>query len=88
MERIKPQPKKPPCCMASSWHDCLVAMNKSDDQVRMLRASIDDVVACHQQTGASVSRDLILRDGRKYVKVNRALLWNLVQEHGKVCPDD
>lgn len=75
----------PPRCSADAWHECLVAMNKDKDEVLVSTAALEDVVLCHKRKGGQVSHDLIVRDGRHSCAVRRRKLWDLVQEHGRVC---
>lgn len=73
------------CCHADSWHDLLVAINRTQDEVRMRRKPLEDVLACHRRHGGSVSRDLLIQDGTRKVVVRRSKLWAFVQDHGKLC---
>lgn len=72
-------------CSADSWHACLVAMNKQDDEVAISTEALTDVVLCHRRKGGSVSRDIMVKESNRKCIVRRHLLWDLVQEHGKIC---
>lgn len=78
-ERVAPR------CSAEAWHECLVAMNQNKDEVLVSTAALEDVVLCHRRKGGQVSRDLIVRDGRRSCAVRRQQLWDLIQAHGKIC---
>ena len=78
-ERVTPR------CSTEAWYECLVAMNQNKDEVLISTASLEDVVLCHKRKGGQVSRDLVVRDGRRTRTVRRNLLWSMVQEHGHLC---
>lgn len=72
-------------CSADSWHACLVAMNKDIEEVVVEAGALLEVLECHRRKGGSLSRDLIVKESGRRAQVRRYLLWDLVQEHGKIC---
>lgn len=72
-------------CSADSWRDCLIAMNKQDEEVVVKTKPLTEVLECHRRKGGHASRDMIVKEGSNRCTVRRNLLWELVQAHGKLC---
>lgn len=72
-------------CSQDSWHACLEAMNLQKPQVKMKTVAVEDVARCHRERGGDVSRDLVVRPGKRHAIVDRQRLWELVQAHGQIC---
>lgn len=78
--------RKAPRCSPDHWRELLVAMNKSDDEVAVSSAALEDVLECHARKGSSFPvQALVIKTTRSTATVRRNQLWDLVQQHGAIC---
>jgi len=81
----RPQSIKSQRCGAIAWHELLLAMNSKADRVVVSKDYLQEVADCHHRQSKDIYSFGDAEASRKYVMVDRRVLFQFVQDHGKVC---